>query len=323
MEFKRIGMIIGVLVIIVGFITISRRSPVTTSAKVYTIGILQTASHPALDAVRDGFMAAVSKKAAGKIDFVVRNGQGNISSIHTIAQQFHAKSDIDAIFAIATPAAQAIIAVEKTKPIIMAAVTVTPELAPSFAARNICGVNDLINVRKEVEAVKSLLPATMKTIGILYSTSEVNAVAMADIMVAELERAGYTSVLCGISSEADIEAAVASAMRKVDALLCPTDNVIANAIALIVDITAKTGKPLIVSDNLLVQHGALMARGVDYYQNGQLAGEIAVQVVAKRKKPKNIGIIKADNKEIYVNKATLERLGLVVPDKIKKDVVLV
>jgi len=323
MDFKRVSIVAVLLLVSVGVIVVSRRSKESVQNPLYTIGILQTASHPALDAARDGFIQVMQKKMGGAVDFVVRNGQGNISSIHAIAQQFHAKSDIDAVFAIATPAAQAIVAVEKEKPVIVAAVSVTPELAQHFSASNICGVSDMIDVRKEVEAMKALLPDAVKTVGILFCSAEVNSVAMAQVMVTELERAGYMPTIVSVSSEAEMESAVLSSVRKVDALLAPTDNVVANAIALIADIGAKANKPLIVSDNLLVQYGALMARGVDYYESGKQAGEIALQVISKKKKPQDIGIAKADNKEIYVNKQVLERLGLTIQDNIKHDVVLV
>jgi len=291
--------------------------------RAFTCGIIQTASHPALDAVREGFMDAIREKKGDTVDFIVRNGQGSISTIHTIAQQFHAKQDADILFAIATPAAQAMISVEKEIPIIMAAVTVTHELADNFSAPNVCGVNDMIDVRKEIQAMKGLLSKSVQTVGILFCSAEVNSVAMSKIMVAELERAGYVPQLIAVASEIDMEPAVASAVRKVDALLCPTDNVVANSIALIANIAAKVQKPLIVSDNLLVQYGALMARGVDYYESGKQAGNIAVQIIEKKKKPQHIGIVTADTTEIYVNKQVLDTLGLTISDAIAQDVVLV
>ena len=323
MEFKRIGFITIVVCVAIGIIMIVRRSKMRTIQQAYTIGILQTASHPALDAAREGFMAVIEKKMGGSVEFVVRNGQGNISSIHTIAQQFHAKSDIDAVFAIATPAAQAIVSVEKDKPIIIAAVSLSPELKGIFSAPNLCGTSDMIDVRKEVEAMKALLPQTYKTVGIVFCSAEINAVAMSKVMMIELEQAGYTPILCGIASEVDMEPAIASALRKVDVLLCPTDNVVANSIALIANSAARAKKPLIVSDNLLVKQGALMARGVDYYESGKQAGMIALQVIEQKKKPKDIGVIRADNKEIYINKQVLDELGLTISDDIKKDVVLI
>jgi putative ABC transport system substrate-binding protein len=323
MEFKRTHIALLLLVISFGVVVVSRRMKTRTRKQMYTIGIVQTASHPALDAAREGFVAMIQEEMGNKVDFIVRNGQGSINTIHAMAQQLHAKQEVDVVFAIATPAAQAMISVEKEKPIIIAAVSVTPELADNFSASNICGVSDMINVRAEVEAMKALLPQDVKTVGIIFCSAEVNSVAVSQIMVTELEKAGYTPVLCSVASEIDMEPAIISAVRKVDALLAPTDNVVANSIALIADIAAKANKPLIVSDNLLVKSGALMARGVDYYESGKQAGDIALQILVDKKRPQDIGIVQADNKEIYVNKQKLEQLGLTVSDAIKNDVVLV
>jgi putative ABC transport system substrate-binding protein len=313
-------LVIGLLI---GAIVVYKTVVVRKKDYLFTIGILQTASHPALDAVREGFMTEIKDAVGDKIDCVVRNGQGSIISIHTIAEQFHAKQDIDAIFAIATPAAQAALSLEKEKPVIIAAVTVAPELGINFIESNVCGVSDMIDVRKEVEAMTMVLPREMQTVGILYCTAEVNSVAMSQIMVAQLERAGYMPVLVGVTSEADIEPAILSAARKVDAFLAPTDNVVANTITLIVDLTHKAHKPLIVSDNMLVKYGALMARGVDYYESGRQAGAIALQVLMQHKKPQDLPIASANNKDIFVNKKVLDELGLTIADAIAQDVVLV
>lgn len=325
MGLKRNNIIIWVMVfgLGIGAIALYKTVVVRKKGHLFTIGILQTASHPALDAAREGFIAAIKNGAGNKIDYVVRNGQGNISSIHTIAQQFHAKQDIDAIFAIATPAAQAAVAVEKEKPIIIAAVSLSPQLGDIFSAPNICGASDMIDVRREVEAVRALLPETIKTIGLLYSTAEVNSMIMSQKMVEELERVGYTPVLVGVTSEADIEPAILSAARKVDAFLAPTDNMVANTITLIVDLVNKVNKPLIVSDNMLVHHGALMARGVDYYESGKQAGEILLQLIVHNKKPQDLPIVQASNKEIFVNKKVLDSFGFVISDSIAHEVILV
>ncbi len=323
MTIQRTHLALLLFVVSIFTIVVLKRLKKSEHKRAFTFGIIQTASHPALDAVREGFMDVIRENKGDIVDFIMRNGQGSISTIHTIAQQFHAKQDTDAVFAIATPAAQAIISVEKEKPIIIAAVTVTPELFDHFSAPNICGVNDMIDVRKEIEAMKTLLPKTAKKVGILFCSAEVNSVTTSKIMVTELERAGYEPLLIAVASEVDMEPAVASAVRKVDALLCPTDNVIANSIALIANIAAKAQKPLIVSDNLLVEQGALMARGVDYYESGKQAGIIALQVLEKKKKPQDIGIVTANTTEIYVNKQVLDTLGLTVSDDIASDVILV
>ena len=157
----------------------------------------------------------------------------------------------------------------------------------------------MINVRAEVEAMHALLP-DIKTVGIVFSSAEVNSVATAKIMTAELERVGYSPITVGIASESDIEPAVMSALRKVDALIAPTDNAVANTIALIADLARKSEKPMIVSDNMLVQYGPLMARGVDYYQSGAQAASVAVQLLINKRKPYELPIIMPDMKRFLL-----------------------
>jgi putative tryptophan/tyrosine transport system substrate-binding protein len=319
MENNRTVITIGIIAaLVIGFI-ILKKSAIHSNARI-NIAIIQTASHPALDAARDGFINSLQEKLGKDIGFTIRNGEGSINTLYAIAQQFHARQDIDAIYAIATPAAQAMASVETEKPIIIAAVTVSPELGINFDGDNICGVSDMINVRAEVEAMQQLLP-NIKTVGILFSTAETNAVATSKVMITELERAGFTPVTIGIASESDIEPAVMSALRKVDALIAPTDNSIANSIALIADLARKAEKPLIVSDNMLVKYGPLMARGVDYYQAGVDAAHIALEIVINHKKPYELPILGADTQEIFINMQTAAALNIVIPAEIQKYIV--
>lgn len=311
---------IGLITTLVMGIIILKKSVTHSHARI-NIAIIQTASHPALDAARNGFINSLQEKLGHDIGFTIRNGEGSINTLYAIAQQFHARQDIDAIYAIATPAAQAMASVEKEKPIIIAAVTVAPELGVNnFDQPNICGVSDMINVHAEVEAMHQLLP-NIQTVGIIFSTAEINSIATSKIMFTELERVGYNPVTIGIASESDIEPAVISAFRKVDALLAPTDNTIANTVALISDLARKAEKPFIVSDNMLVTYGPLMARGVDYYQAGLDAAHVALQLLINHKKPYELPILRAENKNVFINIQTAAKLNIVIPEKMKKYIV--
>lgn len=142
-------------------------------------------------------------------------------------------------------------------------------------------------------------------------------------MASELERIEIIPLSAGIASESDIEPAVMSTLRKVDALIAPTDNAIANTIALIADLARKAEKPLIVSDNMLVKYGPLMARGVDYYKSGIQAAQVALDILINHKKPYELPIVSADSKSIFINAQTLTALKLTIPEILAPDVVMV
>jgi putative ABC transport system substrate-binding protein len=296
------------------------KEPAATA--LYTIGILQTASHPALDAVRDGFMEELQSTLGSDIAFIVQNAQGSVSQAHTIAQQFHANRQLSGVFAIATPAAQAMSAVEKTKPVIIAAVTDPTALGLIYPLTTVCGVTDAINVPAEIDMLMQLVP-TAKTVGLLYTSGETNSLVMAQQMRQELESKGLTVSDFAVTNESDLAAVTELACRKVDVILAPTDNMVASAISLITAITLKYKKPLMLSDNMLVTFGPLAARGVDYRETGKQAAQVAYKVVVEGKKPYELPIEQPDSKEIFINKATLDLLGLTVPASLEADVVLV
>jgi len=318
---KNNKIVLGIVVLCVGLLFFKKLLYKGSGAR-WTVGIVQTASHPALDAARQGLIDYVQEKMGRDVSFVVRNGEGSVNALYTIAQYMGARSDVDLVYAIATPAAQAVTSVIKEKPVIMAAVTVDLQKGSVLLQENVCIISDMINVHAEVAALHELLPQ-VKTVGVLFNTAEVNAVMMANLMMQELEKSGLAPYAVGVSSEADIEPAVRSAVRKVDALLAPTDNTVANTIALVSELVSQAKKPLIVSDNLLVTFGALMSRGVDYYESGRQAGMCAEQIVVHHKKPYETPVIMADTKEIFVNRLVSAELGVVVPKELEKDVVFV
>ncbi|HSW73520.1 MAG TPA: ABC transporter substrate-binding protein, partial [Candidatus Limnocylindria bacterium] len=283
-----------------------------TDNHVLTIGILQTASHPALDAAREGFEDTVRTALDGKVEFVVRNAQGSITSAHTIAQSFHANPTIAGIYAIATPAAQAIASVEKEKPIFLAAVT-DPHAAGVLQPNgNVCGSTDMVTPDTIVNLVKTLVPQA-KTVGLLYNSGEINSKIQVERLTAALRAQGLQPLEVGVTSEADVPAATTSVCQKADVIVLPNDNVMSSSIQLIASLALKYKKPLIASDNLLVKHGALAARGVDYKASGAQAGTYAVDVLQHGKKPSELPLAQPVMGPIMINKKVASELGIVIP----------
>ena len=286
---------------IIGFLFISRQS----SSSKFTIGILQTASHPALDAAREGFMETVDRALPNEVTFLVRNAQGSIANAHTIAQSFHAHDSIDAVFTIATPAAQAMASVEKHKPVFFAAVS-NPQAA-GIIQSNITGSVDMIDVIKLVESLKDLVPQA-QTIGIVFTTAEANSRHQVSLMKRAVINAGLTPLEFGISSEAEVPAAIIAACQKSDALLLPNDNVLSSSIQLIAATALKHKTPVIASDILLVDHGILAALGINYRASGAQTAQLALEVLTQGKKPHELPITKPLTHELRINKDTLQAL---------------
>lgn len=311
MNYKNIIITILIIASISSGIIINKMMHKTQNKSALKIGILQTSSHPALDAAREGFITTLKVELGDKVECIIQNAQGSIVTAHTIAERFHADDSIAAIYAIATPALQAIAAVEKQKPIFIAAVTDPSALGIIQEKTNICGTTDMIDVAGTVQTIKTILPH-IATIALIYNPAENNSVMQVNVMEKELHKNAIKTIRIGIATESDIPQAIASAVSKADALLTPTDNLIASAMPLVSHLARAAKKPLIACHNQAVEQGALMARGVDYYESGKQTGEIALKVLRDGKKPYNIAITPTKSDTVVINKEILNELNITI-----------
>lgn len=302
---KRVMIIIGAVAVLLAAIGLSRR-PVDC---IPTVGILQTASHPALDLVRDSFIATLQERMGDRVRIRVQNAEGLMPHVQSIAQSFHNDTSVKAVFSIASPATQMMAQVDKEKPIVFAAVTDPHALGVLEANRNITGCRDMVEAGKTVEAIQQLVPEA-KTVALLFSPGEVNSVAMVKRFKRELERHGLQYVEVGIHQESEVVSAVSIASGKADVILAPTDNTVAATIQLLAREALKHGTPLIVSDNLLVEKGALAAYGVDYAASGRNAALMMERLLTGEVTPEEIPLQDPEGNRLVINAEILEALGL-------------
>jgi len=320
MNIKKI-LIIGICVTSIAAYLVFKQLKKRATKSKYTIGILQTASHPALDATREGFIKELTTLLNSDVSFTIYNAEGSPANAHMLAQRLHNDASIAAIYAIASPALQAAAIVENDKPIIFATVT-DPKVLGIENAHNICGVSDMINMRKEIELIAQLAP-TAKTVAILFNNAEPNSLAQVQQIKHELTSAGIIPLEVGISQESDIPAATEMACRKADALIAPADNTVACAMELVASIALKYKKPLFACYNQAVNQGALAARGFDYNKVGEKAAQLAHDVIIKNENPEHIGTVQLENDIISINKKTLHMLGLQIPESLSKSTITI
>lgn len=288
----------------------------------YTIGILKTVAHPALDLVEQGFVEVLSAQLKNKVGFIYQNADGAILQATHIANNFHANPDIKGMFAIATPAALALYKAEKEKPVFIGAITDPKSLGLLDDSTNICGCSDMIDVKGEIDMLITLLPHA-HTIGLIYNPSEPNSRLAADLMIAELHKRHKVVKAIELHNENEIVPTINNACATTDVLLAPLDNMVATTISTISACARKAHKPLIVSDNELVAAGALAARGVDYRDVGREAGKLALEVLIGGKKPADLPIRIVPSQKIHLNKAVFEELKLILPAALESSVVWV
>ena len=279
--------------------------------KAFEIGISQFAEHPALDAVRQGFIDELSKDNV-KFNIDYKNSQGDTGTAQMIAHKFVSDKK-DLIFAIATISAQTAKQATNEIPILFSAVTdpVHSQLVNSLnnIDGNITGTSDASPIDKQLSLFKKIDP-NVKKIAIIYNTSESNS----EIQLTKIQEIAKDMDLeifpVGVNNINDIPQALNSIVRKVDGFYTITDNIVASAINLISKSAIKNNKITVGAEEAHVQGGILMTDGLSYYELGKQTGAMARKILVEKENIKNIPVETLNNTKKIVNSNTLKKLKL-------------
>lgn len=288
--------------------------------EVLNIGINQLVQHPALDATAEGFKQAFIDAGyveGETVNFDEQNANGEQGTALSIAQNF-ASSDLDLVFAIATPAAQATAQAVTDVPVLFSAVT-DPEAADLVESNeapgaNVTGTSDLASIPDQFELLQELVPDA-KNVGIVYSSGEVNS----EVQVAAAEEAGKDLGISiktqTITTANDIQQAV-TALGDVDAIYVPTDNMVVAGISSLIGVAEDQQIPVIGAESGTVEGGAVATLGIDYTKLGQQTGEMALKVLEDGADPAEMPVESAKEFTYVVNPEAAKRQGVEIPAEI-------
>ena len=280
---------------------------------VYKIGVIQLVEHAALDASNKGFIDGLDE-AGIKYEVDQQNAQGDQTACDTIASKL-VNDGNDLILAIATPAAQAVAGKTTDIPILVTAVTdpATSGLVDTneVPGGNVSGTSDLTPVKEQIALLTEVVPEAKK-VGILFCSAEDNSRFQADIAKEEIAAAGLESEEFTVSSSNEIQSVVESMVGKVDAIYCPTDNMIAAGMTTVTMVANENGLPTICGEAGMVEAGGLATFGIDYYNLGKLTAQQAVAILKGETTPAEtpIGYLTADQCEFAGNEETAATLGI-------------
>ena len=288
--------------------------------KKLTIGIVQIADHPSLDAAREGFIEKLDE-AGLDYELVDHRANGDLALIPQFASDLKNKK-ADLIYTIGTQAAQGVANAITDLPILFSAVTdpVGAGLVDenTKVGANITGVSDYVESGKLIDDFLKLYPET-KTFGTIYNTNEQNSVVQIEALEKALSQRGLNLEKQGVSSINDIPQAISSLKGKIDAMFTVTDNVVVNAMPVLSENLNKDKIPSIACDEGSVENGALISEGVNYKECGKKVGEMALAILRDKKEIKDLPYQNAESLKTLVNKNTAGILGLDLNNEVLKD----
>jgi len=279
------------------------------------IGISQLMDIEALDDTREGFIKGMSENGYPEgegVEYDYQNAQGDQATATQIAAGF-ASSDLDLVFAIATPAAQSVAQAVGNIPVVFSAVTEPVEagIVDSWDApgANITGTSNLGPVEDQMALIKELAPDA-KTIGVVYSSGEVNSRVQVDLAREAAEELGMELKEAAISATSEVQQAAQS--LDVDALYVPTDSHVVAAIDSVVEAAETKQIPLVVGDAASVEAGGVATYGLDYEQLGYQTALMAIKIL-EGEDPAGMPVEKQTESLLVLNKSAAARMGITLP----------
>ncbi len=283
----------------------------TSGENVFKIGISQLAEHPALDDTIKGFEDGL-KELGVNAEIIYKNAQGDIPNTVSIAQKF-AADKVDLIFAIATPAAQSAKQATSNIPVLFSAVTdpVKAEIVSDWknVGSNVTGTSDMAPTASQLKMFKEINPE-IKTIGILYNTSEANSQVQIEEVMKLAPAEGLEVVTVGVSNVSELPQAISSIVKKVDALYMITDNMVAASVELMSKVAIENNMVTVSAEETQVKGGLLVTNGLSYYELGKQTAKMAKEILVDKKDVSTIPVGTAEKTITTVNIKTLKALGL-------------
>ena len=185
--YKIFALVLSVVMIVCALSSCSGKSEnsasdVKSTDKTLKIGVIQYMSHPSLDNCYQGIKEALDASGLNfEIDYQIGSSASADSDCASFAKNMVA-SELDIIFAIATPAAKAAYsATDDTDiPVIFCAVNdpVAAKLVQTAdePGDKCTGTSDVLDLEAQVNMIKAM-QSDVKKIGILYTSSEDNSIA--------------------------------------------------------------------------------------------------------------------------------------------------
>ena len=152
--------------------------------------------------------------------------------------------------------------------------------------------------------------ASIKTIGLIYNTSEANSESQVQEVESIAPELGLAVEKVGVNNINDIPQGIQTLLSKVDAVYLISDNMVADSIEVVAEALLEKNMISIASEESMVSGGALITNGLSYYDLGRTTAKMAKEILVDGKEPKDLPVRFAEEKITKVNKKTLEALGI-------------
>ena len=308
-------------VLVAAILCLSCLCAAADDGKTHKIGIVLMIENGAFLDMKQGFIEGLADLGYAEgtnlvIDY--KNAQGDATNLATICQGMDDGS-YDLVMTIATPATQAFVALESQTPNVFCSVAApvaagvmstldTPDL-------NATGTSNAIP-SGDILAMGFMITPDVKKVGLVYCTSEVNAVNAMTSAKAYLDETGVAYEEVTVANSGEVQTATQVLIDKgVDCVFVANDSVVQAAVDILAELCAEAKIPTYCCSATTVKSGCLATLAMSDVAIGRQTAAIAARVLAGE----NIADIPCEvvpANIVSVNEDTLNALGLTLPESV-------
>lgn len=282
-----------------------------------TIGIITLVENGAFLDMKEGILSKLAEAGYTQdtAEIVYQCAQGDATTLATICNSM---DGYDAVFTIATPATQQFVNLESDTPVFFCAVSapIAAGVVSTFEApdKNATGTCNAIPV-DDIFALADALTPGITCYGLIYSTSEANAVNTVESCEAYLDSVGVKYVAKTVANSSEVasvtEALIADGC---DAIFVPNDSNVQAGVSALAEICMEYGVPTYCSSATTVASGCFATIAIDDQGIGEKTVEMALEYFGG----KSVGeiptvVVSADY--VSINREMAEALGVEVSEE--------
>ena len=247
----------------------------------FKVAIVQQLDHASLDEIRtaaEARLLALAEEKGVELEVKDFNGQNDATVLNQIGAQV-VDGGYDAVIPIATLAATCMTtATEDTGiPVIYAAIS-DPESSGLTGIENVTGTSDALNTAFILDMMLAVQPE-VKTVGLLYSRSEINSEQPIAQAKEYLDEKGIAYVEKTGNTADEVLSAASELAGRCDAVFTPTDNTVMAVESAVAEILNEAGVPHYTGADSFVACGAFATCGVNYTELGEKTAEMAFDIL--------------------------------------------
>ena len=310
---KKLTALILALALVMSLVTLSHAED-----RQYKVGLVLLVENGAFLDMKSGIISGLEKAGYVEGKNLTINYQCAFGDGGTLARICSDMDDgtYDLVFTIATPTTQAFVNLESETPCIFCSVAnpVAAQVMSSLDTpdMNATGTSNAIPSGDILSLGLTITP-DVKTFGLIYCTSEVNAVSAMESAKAFLDANGYSYVEKTVTNSGEVSMATQVVLDAgVDAIFVANDSVVQSAVEALVELANDAGVPTYACSATTVLSGCLATLAMSDVAIGEQTADIAVKVLAGTP-VSEIPAVVVPADIVSVNADTLAALGLELP----------